>query len=51
MLCASAIFRLAEEPESRSLVRQHGGLEHLVALVAECANYEDKVWQHQQFHR
>ena len=29
MLCASAIFRLAEENDSRDLVRLHGGLELL----------------------
>ena len=29
MLCASAIFRLAEEDDSRHLVRLHGGLELL----------------------
>ena len=29
MLCASAIFRLAAEDDSRDLVRLHGGLELL----------------------
>ena len=29
MLCASAIFRLAEEDDSRHLVRLHGGLDLL----------------------
>ena len=29
MLCAYAIFRLAEEEDSRDLVRLHGGLELL----------------------
>ena len=43
MLCASAIFRLAEEKESRRLVRQHGGLEPLVRLIDESANHENKV--------
>ena len=43
MLCASAIFRLAEEDESRHLVKLHGGLEPLVDLVSEGANYENKV--------
>lgn len=43
MLCASAIFRLAEEKESRQLVRAHGGLEPLVTLIDETANHENKV--------
>ena len=43
MLSASAIFRLAEEDESRHLVRLHGGLEPLVEMIAEGANHENKV--------
>lgn len=43
MLCASAIFRLAEEDESRHLVKLHGGLEPLVELIDEGANYENRV--------
>ncbi|XP_059095176.1 outer dynein arm-docking complex subunit 2-like isoform X1 [Tigriopus californicus] len=42
MLCASAIFRLAEEKESRQLVRAHGGLEPLVILIDETANHENR---------
>lgn len=34
MLCASAIFRLAEENESRDMVRLHGGLELLGKLYS-----------------
>ena len=43
MLCASAIYRLAEEEESRDLVRMHGGLEPLVELVQDHDNQADKV--------
>ena len=35
MLCASAIFRLAEEDDSRELVRLHGGLELLCGLLSD----------------
>ncbi len=45
MLSASAIFRLAEEEESRHLVRMHGGLEPLVEMIAEGANHDNKVGQ------
>ena len=38
MLCANAIFRLAEEDESRNLVRTHGGLEKMVDMVKEPKN-------------
>ena len=43
MLCASAIYRLAEEEESRDLVRMHGGLEPLVELVQDHENQANKV--------
>ncbi len=43
MLCASAIYRLAEEEESRDLVRMHGGLEPLVELLQEPENQSNKV--------
>jgi len=43
MLCASAIFRLAEEEESRDLVRMHGGLEPLVELMQEEENHPNKA--------
>ena len=43
MLCASAIYRLAEEEESRDLVRMHGGLEPLVELIQEQENQTNKV--------
>ena len=43
MLCANAIFRLAEEDESRNLVRMHGGLEMLVEMIkASCLNLANK---------
>lgn len=42
MLCASAIFRLAEEDESRDLVRLHGGLELLVNLINDYDNQDNK---------
>jgi len=42
MLCASAIFRLAEEDDSRHLVRLHGGLELLVDLIADPDNQSNK---------
>ena len=38
MLCANAIFRLAEEDESRNLVRMHGGLEKLVEMMKDDLN-------------
>ena len=43
MLCASAIYRLAEEEESRDLVRMHGGLEPLVELLQEPENQSNKA--------
>ena len=46
MLCAKAIFRLAEEEESRHLVKVHGGLEPLVELIKENkdnANRDNKL--------
>ena len=43
MLCASAIYRLAEEEESRDLVRMHGGLEPLVELVQDPEHQVNKV--------
>ena len=48
MLCASAIYRLAEEEESRDLVRMHGGLEPLVELIQEHENQTNKVQQNIQ---
>jgi hypothetical protein len=42
MLCASAIFRLAEEDDSRHMVRIHGGLELLVELIADSDNQDNK---------
>ena len=50
MLCASAIFRLAEEDESRYLVKLHGGLEPLVQLLDEGENYDNKGPQLERFH-
>ena len=41
MCCLFA--RLAEEDESRHLVKLHGGLEPLVELIDEGANHENKV--------
>ena len=35
--CASAIFKCAQEEETRALVKSNGGLEPLVALI--------KVWK------
>ena len=43
MLCASAIYRLAEEEESRDLVRMHGGLEPLVELVQDPEHQINRV--------
>ena len=43
MLCASAIFRLAEEDESRNLVRMHGGLEKMVDLIKDPDNQSNKA--------
>ncbi|KAG8138854.1 hypothetical protein E2320_001640 [Naja naja] len=40
MHCASAIFKCAEDQETRDLVRQHGGLKPLATLVANSANKE-----------
>ena len=45
MLCASAIFRLAEEDESRHLVKLHGGLEPLVQLIDDSSNHANRVRQ------
>ena len=42
MLCASAIFRLAEEDDSRDLVRLHGGLELLIDLISDIDNQGNK---------
>ncbi|XP_039292137.1 armadillo repeat-containing protein gudu isoform X2 [Nilaparvata lugens] len=33
--CASAIFKCAEDPKTRELVRQHGGLDPLVAILRD----------------
>ncbi|XP_015278874.1 PREDICTED: armadillo repeat-containing protein 4-like [Gekko japonicus] len=40
MHCASAIFKCAEDQETRDLVRQHGGLKPLAALLANSENKE-----------
>ncbi|XP_070585244.1 outer dynein arm-docking complex subunit 2 [Erythrolamprus reginae] len=40
MHCASAIFKCAEDQETRELVRQHGGLKPLATLVANSGNKE-----------
>ncbi|XP_069504209.1 outer dynein arm-docking complex subunit 2 [Ambystoma mexicanum] len=40
MLCASAIFKCAEDEETRDLVRQHGGLQPLAALLSDTENKE-----------
>uniref|UniRef100_A0A670YGH9 Outer dynein arm docking complex subunit 2 n=1 Tax=Pseudonaja textilis TaxID=8673 RepID=A0A670YGH9_PSETE len=40
MHCASAIFKCAEDQETRDLVRQHGGLKPLATLVANSGNKE-----------
>ncbi|VDQ11467.1 unnamed protein product [Trichobilharzia regenti] len=40
MHCASTIFKCAEEPETRDLVRTHGGLEPLIALLNKEDNKE-----------
>ena len=42
MLCASAIFRLADEDDTRDLVRLHGGLEPLVNLINDYDNQDNK---------
>ncbi|NWI60490.1 ARMC4 protein, partial [Calyptomena viridis] len=38
MLCASAIFKCAEDEETRDLVRQHGGLQPLSVLLDNSEN-------------
>ena len=43
MLCARAIFRLAEEEETRDLVRFNGGLDPLVEMLNVNTNQEDMV--------
>ena len=43
MLCARAIFRLAEEEETRDLVRYNGGLDPLVEMLNVNTNQEDMV--------
>ncbi|MEE6467022.1 hypothetical protein FKM82_007122 [Ascaphus truei] len=40
MHCASAIFKCAEDEETRNLVRQHGGLQPLVMLLSKFENKE-----------
>ncbi|KAK7112459.1 outer dynein arm-docking complex subunit 2-like [Littorina saxatilis] len=40
MHCASAIFKCAEEKETRDLVRQYGGLDPLVGLLNNMENKE-----------
>ncbi|XP_054847490.1 outer dynein arm-docking complex subunit 2 isoform X2 [Eublepharis macularius] len=40
MHCASAIFKCAEDQETRDLVRQHGGLKPLATLLANSENKE-----------
>ena len=43
MLCARAIFRLAEEGETRDLVRYNGGLDPLVEMLNNKENQNDMV--------
>ena len=43
MLCARAIFRLAEEEETRDLVRFNGGLDPLVEMLSDNTNQDDMV--------
>ena len=43
MLCARAIFRLAEEGETRDLVRFNGGLDPLVEMLNNKENQNDMV--------
>ncbi|XP_033021245.1 armadillo repeat-containing protein 4 [Lacerta agilis] len=40
MHCASAIFKCAEDQETRELVRQHGGLKPLATLLGNSGNKE-----------
>ncbi|XP_038611411.1 armadillo repeat-containing protein 4 isoform X1 [Tachyglossus aculeatus] len=40
MLCAQAIFKCAEDEETRDLVRQHGGLKPLATLLTNSSNKE-----------
>ncbi|XP_066487017.1 outer dynein arm-docking complex subunit 2 [Tiliqua scincoides] len=40
MHCASAIFKCAEDQETRDLVRQHGGLKPLATLLSNSGNKE-----------
>ncbi|XP_040583348.1 outer dynein arm-docking complex subunit 2 [Lepeophtheirus salmonis] len=42
MLCASAIFKMAEENDSRQIVKLHGGLKLLVELISESTNHNNK---------
>ena len=41
--CASAIFKCAQEEETRALVKSNGGLEPLVALIKNNENHGNKV--------
>ena len=43
MLCSRAIFRLAEERETRDLVRFNGGLDPLVNMMNDRENQDDMV--------
>ena len=43
MLCARAIFRLAEEEDTRDLVRFNGGLDPLVEMLSDNTNQDDMV--------
>lgn len=40
--CASAIFKCAQEEETRALVKTNGGLEPLVALIKNNENHDNK---------
>ncbi|XP_021933293.1 armadillo repeat-containing protein gudu isoform X2 [Zootermopsis nevadensis] len=41
-LCASAIFKCAQDSVTRDLVRQHGGLDPLVKLAKDISIWDDK---------
>ncbi|KAJ9600824.1 hypothetical protein L9F63_001036 [Diploptera punctata] len=41
--CASAIFKCAQDPMTRDLVRQNGGLDPLVKLAKDTSMWEDKA--------
>ena len=43
MLCARAIFRLADDAETRDLVRFNGGLDPLVNMLSDPLNSDDMV--------